>query len=531
MAQGAKQDEAGAVITDLTGMAARWAIETPGKTALVHGDTSLTYAELDRVSRQCAAALAASGIGRGDRVAYIGLNAIDYVMLMLGSWRVGAIMVAVNWRLSDREVDYILSDADAKLLLMQDAVADKAQTWLAKSGAIALSTHSAHGDLPPFGDWIDSFEPLEHAIDAAPGDVALQLYTSGTTGHPKGALLTHGSLAAAMSQGVKIEQDWAQWRPSDVSLVAMPMFHIGGTAWTMSTLNGGGTAVILDQPDIGDIIRTVDEHGITKLFAVPAVLNMILNHEAAKGADLGSVRALLYGASPIPPDVLRRSMRAFHQAQFVQMYGATETSGTIVFLPPTDHSPDGTPRMAGCGRPYPDVELRIVDEADEEVPVGTVGEVVVRSPLTMRGYHNLPEANEAAFRGGWYHTGDAGYLDEDGYLYLYDRVKDMIVSGAENIYPAEVENALHEHAAVRDCAVIGVPDDKWGEAVKAIVVLTQPRAADEAELIAFARERIAGFKCPKSVDFVDDLPRNPSGKILKKELRKPFWDGAQRQIG
>ena len=529
--EGPASAEEDTVVPDLTGMAERWSVKTPDKLALINDQTTLTYAQLDQSSRQCAAALLSVGIGKGDRVGYIGLNSVDYVILMIGCWRIGVIIVAVNWRLTDREVNYILSDAGAKLLVVQDAMAEKAGPWLARSGAAALSTEDRLGNMPPFRSWIAGFDPADDAVPASPGDVAVQLYTSGTTGHPKGALLTHGNLAASMSQGRKIEQEWAEWRPSDVSLVAMPMFHIGGTAWVMSTLNGGGTAVIIDQPDIERIVRTVNDHGITKLFAVPAVLNMILNHETTKTADLGSVRALLYGASPIPPDVLRRSMRAFHNAEFVQMYGATETSGTIVVLPPGDHDPDGTPRMAGCGKPYPDVELRIVDDKDEPVAAGEVGEVVVRSPLTMKGYHNLPEANAAAFRGDWYHTGDAGFLDDDGYLYLFDRVKDMIVSGGENIYPAEVENALHEHPAVRDCAVFGVPDDVWGEAVKAIVVLTDDGAADEGELIAFVRERIAGYKCPKTIEFTGELPRNPSGKILKKELRKPYWDGAERQIG
>ena len=221
-------------------------------------------------------------------------------------------------------------------------------------------------------------------------------------------------------------------------------------------------------------------------------------------------------------------MQLFPNASFVQLYGATETCGTIVYLPPEDHDVAGTPRMAGCGKPYPEVELRIVGSDGADVAPGEIGEVLVRSPLVMSGYHRLPDATAQAFDGDWYRSGDSGRLDADGYLYLHDRVKDMIVSGGENIYPAEVENVLHDHPAVRDCAVIGVPDDRWGEAVRAIVVRAAPVEADE--LIGFARGRLAGYKLPKAIDFIDELPRNPSGKILKRVLRAPYWPADGRQV-
>jgi long-chain acyl-CoA synthetase len=338
-------------------------------------------------------------------------------------------------------------------------------------------------------------------------------------------------MTAAVNQARLIGEAWSKWGDADVALVAMPQFHIGGTAWTIQALNAGGTAVLLAKAEIGDIIDAVERYRITKMFAVPAVLGMILAHPKAATADLTSLTALLYGASPIPLDTLKRSIALFPNARFVQMYGATETSGTIVYLPPEDHDVAGTPRMAGCGKPYPQVALRVVDDEGLDVPTGKVGEILVRSPMVMQGYHNLPDATASAFAGEWLRTGDAGSLDADGYLYLFDRVKDMIVSGAENIYPAEVENALHDHPAVRDCAVIGVPDPRWGEAVKAIVVRAPGAEIDAAELIAFARTRIAGFKVPKSIDFVDDLPRNASGKILKKELRSAYWTASGRQVG
>jgi long-chain acyl-CoA synthetase len=513
----------------LQGMTARGAAAAPDQIALIQGERQLSYGELHDLVLRCVAALKSIGIGEGDRVGYLGLNSIDYAVLMQAALRVGAVTVNINWRLVAREVAYIAADAELALLVTE---AERLPQITPGTVARVILIDAEHEGLPPFEAWLRTHAPDAETCAVAAGHAAIQLYTSGTTGHPKGAILTHGNFAAAIAQSHRIGESWASWEAHDVSLIAMPQFHIAGTGWTISTLNAGVTGVLLGKPEIEDLIDAVERHRVTKMFAVPAVLGMILNHPRAAAADLGSVRGLLYGASPIPLDILKRSMALFPNARFVQMYGATETSGTIVYLPPEDHHIDGTPRMAGCGKPYPEVELRIVDTAGEALPVRAIGEVLVRSPLVMSGYHKLPDATAAAFLdGGWYRTGDAGYLDEDGYLYLYDRVRDMIVSGGENIYPVEVENALHEHPGVRDCAVIGVPDVQWGEAVKAIVVSEPETSLDGPELIAFARERIAGYKVPKSVDFVDALPRNPSGKILKKELRRPYWPLGERKIG
>lgn len=516
----------------VSGLTERAAAALPDHLAVVDGERRLSYSALyDRILR-CVGWLRASGIEQGDRVGYLGMNSLDYIVLMQAAQRIGAVTVAINWRLVSREIAFILRDAGIDLLVTEAARLDTVEAAVAEAGiGRVVLTDGERDGAPRFEDGVAVCEPDAEVGDIAADTVALQLYTSGTTGHPKGALLTHGSIAASLTQGDKTGEDWTQWDEGDVSLVAMPQFHIGGSAWTMQGLRGRSSMVLLQQPDIGDLIAAIETHGITKMFAVPAVLNMILGHPDAKGKSFPSMRELLYGASPIPLDILKRSMAKFPEAQFVQMYGATETSGTVVYLPPEDHDPAGTSRMQGCGKPFPDVEIRIADEKGNALPTGEVGEVLVKSPLVMAGYHNLPEETARAFHGDWYRSGDAAYVDEDGYLYLFDRVKDMIVSGAENIYPAEVENALSDHPAVADVAVIGVPDDKWGEAVKALVVLAEGSAADEAELIAFARSRIAGFKVPKSVDFVAELPRNPSGKVLKRELRKAYWPEGERNIG
>ena len=501
----------------------------PGHLAVVDGDVRLDYGALHDLVLRSVAALRGLGIGHGDRVGYLGLNSVDYVVLLQAALRIGAVTVAINWRLSPPEIDYIVTDAGIALLVTENERLTVATPAIERSGvATVLLTDAPHDGRPAFRNWCAGYAPDPASAELWAEDVAVQLYTSGTTGHPKGALLTHGALSASMRQGRLTGEDWCRWTDVDRGLVAMPQFHIGGTGFTFQALNAGGTAVILARPDIGEMLGIVERERITKMFAVPAVLGQMLAHPLAATADLSSLRTLLYGASPISPDVLKRSMKLFPNASFVQMYGSTETCGTIVYLPPEDHDVAGTPRMAGCGKAYPQVELRIIGADGTELAAGQIGEVLVRSPLVMSGYHRLPIATAQAFDGDWYRTGDSGRLDADGYLYLHDRIKDMIVSGGENIYPAEIENVLHDHPAVRDCAVIGVPDAHWGEAVRAVVVRAAPIEADE--LIGFARARLAGYKLPKAIDFVDELPRNPSGKILKRVLRAPYWPADGRQV-
>jgi acyl-CoA synthetase (AMP-forming)/AMP-acid ligase II len=476
------------------------------------------------------AALRTEGVRAGDRVGWLGLNHPDYVVVMCACFRIGAVLVAINARLVAREIAYILSDAGIGVLISEAQFACVAEEARAAAGVSAIILiDGTHAGRPAFGDWLAAHQPDAAMHPADVEDIAIQLYTSGTTGFPKGALLSHRALLGVISKGPLTGEAWSQWDEDDICLVAMPLFHIGGTGWALHALEAGATMVILPRPDIAGIVDAVATQRITKMFAVPAVLAAILQHLESAPADLSSLTELLYGASPIPLDILRRSMLAFPNASFIQCYGATETCGTVVYLPPTDHDPAGNPRMLGCGKPFPGNEIRIIDHDGNDLPTGAIGEVAVKSVSNMSGYHGNPEATAKAMHDGWYRTGDAGFVDSDGYLTLFDRVKDMIVSGAENIYPAEVENALHEHPDVVDCAVIGVPDARWGEAVKAIVV-RKGEVTPEA-LIAFARARIAGYKVPKSVDFIDVLPRNASGKILKKDLRAPYWPKDGRQVG
>jgi acyl-CoA synthetase (AMP-forming)/AMP-acid ligase II len=309
----------------------------------------------------------------------------------------------------------------------------------------------------------------------------------------------------------------------------MPLFHIGGSGWALVGLYTGVPNVLMRDVDPKILLDLIPRHGITRMFVVPAVILFMLQVPSCAESDLSSLRLICYGASPMPLELLRKALKIF-PCGFAQVYGLTETTGAITYLPPEDHADPEAERLKSCGKPTAPIEIRIRGPQGEDLPPRAVGEVVCRTPQVMVGYWNLPDASARAIQNGWFHTGDAGYLDEEGYLYIYDRVKDMIVSGGENIYPAEVENALFAHPAVADAAVIGVPDERWGEAVKAVVV-TKPGAELTAEaLIAFARERIAGFKVPRSVDFVAALPRNPSGKVLKRELRDPYWAGRERRV-
>jgi long-chain acyl-CoA synthetase len=360
--------------------------------------------------------------------------------------------------------------------------------------------------------------------------VAIQLYSSGTTGRPKGVQLTESNLAVSRSPYPEL----INLGPEAVCLVAMPLYHIGGTGWALAALAQGATNVIVREIVPPDLAALMEREAITHAFLVPAVLQFLLAVPGMAERDYSKLSYFLYGAAPISDRVLATAIRTF-KCRFVQLYGLTETTGAVVYLPESDHDPDGPNRhrLRAIGLPLPGNGVRIVDPArGTDVSGRSVGEIWVNGPQVMKGYWNMPaETAETILPDDWLRTGDAGYRDADGYLYIHDRVKDMIVSGAENIYPAEVENAIMSHPDVADVAVIGVPDDKWGETPIAVVVRAPGRQLTYADLLAHCRPRLAGFKCPTRVVFAAELPRNPSGKVLKKDLRAPYWAGKTRLVG
>ena len=313
-----------------------------------------------------------------------------------------------------------------------------------------------------------------------------------------------------------------------VNLVCMPIFHVAGTNMGIAGMVTGAKSIIIPEVDPSLILKLIEQEKIQHTIFVPAVILFLIQHPESANTDFSSLETVIYGASPITDDTLLKAMDLM-KCNFWQVYGLTETNGAITFLYPEDHE-ISRGKLRSCGKAAKGVGLRVVDSDDNDVPVGEVGEVIIKSELNMKGYWNRPEATAEAIKDGWFYSGDVGYFDDEGFLYIHDRVKDMIVSGGENIYPAEVENALLSHPQIADAAVIGIPDDKWGEATKAFIVQADGEPLDEAEVISYVRTQIAGYKCPKTVEHINELPRNPSGKILRKDLRAPYWEGKERNV-
>ncbi|MEM7411823.1 MAG: long-chain-fatty-acid--CoA ligase [Myxococcota bacterium] len=505
----------------------------PDHCALISGDRRWTYAELRDEAAQVSQALASEGLGAQDRVAVLDKNAGEYFAVLFGAGMGNAVTLAVNWRLAPPEMEYILNHSQARVLFIGAEFLDHlAQMKLETVERVVVFGAPRDGQVC-YEDWIAAHPATDPRVSCDPSDTCYQLYTSGTTGLPKGVELTHRNFLTTMDTGAKV---WSLDAESRV-LVAMPLFHIAGSGWGIAGFWGGGTLVVLREVDPSAILALIAEHRITNALLVPAVLQMLTVAPGADAVDFSSFRSVVYGASPISEQVLTSAMQLFG-CGFVQAYGLTETTGGIVALVEQDHDPGG-PRaslLRSAGQPWGDVELRIVGSDGNDVEDGEVGEIWSRSAQNMKGYWRNPDATAETFPEGrdasglgWLRTGDAGYL-RDGYLFIHDRVKDMIVSGAENVYPAEIENVLMGHPDVADVAVIGVPSERWGETVKAIVVDTPETAASEEALISYCRERLAHYKCPTSIDRLAALPRNPSGKILKTELREPYWAGQKRRV-
>ena len=501
-----------------------WAEVRPSRPALREDDRSYSYAELEQATAQVVAYLQKAGLQKGDRIAWIGKNSDLYFTLFYGAARLGIVMVPVGWRLAPAEWAFIVNDTKARLLFTGpgfDALTEQLTPQLTHVESV-ISADEARAGIAA-AQRVD-FEP------AGPDDAVLQLYTSGTTGNPKGAVLSNRNLFGLRKNSDDAQLAYTKWDDNEVVLIAMPCAHIGGTGLGIMAIGSGLPGLILPEFTPDGFFDAVEQGGVTRLFIVPAALHILLQHTRCASVDFSSLKYILYGAAPIPLELLRQCIQMF-KCEFMQVYGMTETTGTICLLPPEDHDPVGNERMRSAGKPLPGVDLRIVDAAGGDAPLGEVGEVWTRSSNNMIGYWNLPDATESTMTdGGWVKTGDAGYLDADGYLFIHDRVKDMIISGGENVYPAEVESAIYGHPDVLEVAVIGIPDAKWGEAVKAVCVPKPGSTIDPDTVIAWARERIAGFKVPRSIDVIAALPRNASGKILRKDLRAPYWAGYDRQV-
>ena len=486
-----------------------------------------TYAELDKQANLVANALVDSGIRPGDRIAYLDRNAPEYFIFLFGGAKVNAVSVAVNWRLANEEMEYILNHSEATVLLIgEEYLPVLREMNLSAIESVVVIGDPGESGHPTFDQWLVGRAVTDPNVQILPEDTCYQLYTSGTTGLPKGVELTHSNFMHCMRDSLVA----TKMTGDSVNLICMPLFHISGSGWGVVGLFNGARSILLRDVDLGAILRLIPQFGITHSLFVPAVLQFLLAEEACRETDLSSLQSIVYGASPITEAVLIDAMQTFG-CEFVQIYGLTETTGGISVLEHADHDPEG-PRshlLRSCGKAISTHSIKILDrDSGEEMLEGEVGEICVAGPQVMKSYWRNEEATNDSFIDGWFRTGDAGYLN-DGYLYIHDRVKDMVISGGENIYPAEIENVLMRHPLVADCAVIGVPSDRWGETVKAIVTRTDESLSEQA-LIEHCRKSLAGYKCPTSVDWMSEIPRNPSGKILKVELRKPYWQGKSRQV-
>ena len=484
----------------------------PGSCAVVCNGDRRTYAELGLRCRRLAGAVRRLGLVPGDRVGVMGLNSDRYLELYLGLPAAGFVLVPVNSRLAAAEMRAILDDAGVNVLFADADYPGAAAVERVLTMPGDYEELIASADEAPLGD-----EPAE-------GDLAALFYTSGTTGAAKGAMHTHRSL---VSSGLHFMATWPFDRETRW-LVASPMFHTGGVIGTLATVWGGGTHVIMPRFDPDLAIDLIEREAVTHTLLVPTMLAAAAHAQLARPRDVSSLRYLSHGASPISVETLKLTREAFPGAELLHVYGTTEATPIMTLLPHEERILD-TPRVHSCGQPAVGVELRVVDSDRNEVPPGAVGELIARSPSVMAGYWQKPEQTAEVMRGDWYLTGDLGYADEESYIYLVDRAKDMIVSGGENIYSTEVENALSSHPAVEEVAVFGVPDPHWGEAVYAVVVCRTDVTPDE--LIAHCRTQIANFKVPRHIELhTDPLPKSAAGKILKRDMREPHWAGQQTHV-
>ena len=477
----------------------------------------------DRVAR-LAGALRALGVGPGDRVSMLGHNSDRYVEHYYAVFWLGAVAVPVNTRWSLAEILYSFDDSTPSVLLFDDGFVDQAASLREQTQSPRQYIFAGEGAAP---DWAHDYERL--IAEAAPvedvrrgGDaLAAIMYTGGTTGSPKGVMLSHaGLVSSVMSMATVID-------PSAHStfLHAAPLFHIAAAGLMFIATVFGGCHVIVPGFSPASICDVIASEEVTDLLLVPTMVKMLIDHCDANGGDLSVIRRLLYGASPMPEAVLRRAMTAMPDAQFLNGYGMTELSSGITVLGPEYHKLDGdTSKLRSAGRALPGIDIKIASDNGNELPRGETGEVWVRGPSALMGYWNKPDVTAATMVDGWVRTGDAAYMDADGFLFIVDRVKDMIISGGENVYSAEVENAVLKHPAIADCAVIGVPDDQWGERVHAIIVPRAGQSVTLEMLIEHCRTLIAGYKCPRSCDVREEpLPLSAAGKVLKVQLRAPFW--------
>lgn len=510
---------------------AHWAQVKPDELAISYLGRSFTWGQFNDRVRRLAGALAERGIGRGDVVAFLDKNHPACIETTMAAASLGAATAIVNFRLAGSEMDYVINDCGAKIIIVGaelkdsiDAIRDKL-THVEE--VITVTPEGTDGD--EYEAMLAAATPRDRGADVSPDDVCVIMYSSGTTGNPKGIRLSQANLVA---HTLNAGGAFAEFVSDDINMVSMPLFHVGGSSYAQLGIHAGIPSYVTREVD-GASLAGAMLAGATRTFLVPAVLAKVMEMGPDVIALFNRLRTFVYGASPMPPALLTQALKDFPNTDFVQVYGLTEVCGAVTVLSPQAHRDESHPeRLTSAGQPALKVEVRVVNpDTLEDVEQGQPGELWFRTPQVMEGYHNKPDATrEAVTEDGWFRTGDIGRVDDGGFVFVEDRLKDMIISGGENIYSVEVERALTDHPAVMDAAVFGIPDPKWGESVKAVVELSSGQDVSPEDLIAWCKERLAGYKCPRSVEITAELPRNPTGKLLKKDLRKPYWDKADRAI-
>ncbi|MNO39299.1 Long-chain-fatty-acid--CoA ligase [compost metagenome] len=505
---------------------------TPERVATIYRGRRRSFRELGERVARLATGLRSLGVQAGERIGMLALNSDRYQEYMLAGWWAGAVLNPVNTRWSVAEIVYSLDDCDTRYLIVDDHHLPLVEDILARARHKPLLIHAGDGEAPAgmhsFERLIADSAPVED-IGGSADDLAVIMYTGGTTGLPKGVMMSHRVLWSAMLMRLA-----ALPTPRDsLALVTSPMFHVAGMAYVVGRLLVGAPSVYIPGFDATLVLETIQREGVTEAILVPTMLQMLLAHPRFAEYDLGSLKRISYGAAPINAATLEKAMEMLPPGiEFVHAYGMTENCGVVTLNPAENHGPAGRANglYRAAGRAVCSLQLKIADENGNEVARGSVGEILIKGPSVMLGYWNKPEETANSFKDGWFCTGDAAHMNDEGYIFIVDRVKDMIVTGGENVYSAEVENALSKHPAVAMCAVIGIPSEQWGEAVHAVVTLKPGATSSEDELRAHCREFIAGYKCPKTVEFRDSLPLSGAAKILKRDLREPYWKGRTRAL-
>ena len=499
------------------------------KVALVFEDTRVTYRQMDERVNRLANALMGLGCVKGDRLSILSENTHKYIEIYFAAAKAGMSVTPLNFRLSDKELIHIVNDSEACVFIAGDGY---------ESRSLGLK-----GELKNIRNWValddryDGYLYYEDLLEEAPAsdplvevdedEMAILMYTGGTTGLPKGVMLSHRNLLTS-SYGFIIACCFTR---HDTGCFVLPLFHI--SLWpALCLLMVGGTVVIVRRPDLGEIVRLIQDEKCTHINLVPTILGWILNLPNLNEFDLSSLRLITYAGSPIAPEVLKNAILKFGNI-FAQAYGLTEAAPLVAFLMEEDHVLEGPKAglLSSAGKEGPHGEASVFDANDVPVKPGEIGEIVARGKHVMMGYWKNPELTRETLKGGWLHTGDVGTVDENGYIYLMDRKADMIVTGGENVYPKETEDVLYEHPSVQECAVVSAPDDRWGERVQATVVLKAGHAATEEELVNHCKTKLAGYKCPKAIEFWEELPKTPVGKILRRDVKKYYWRDKDKSIG